>query len=84
MKHRYELSANRLIPTYSKIVESKKNKTEQLYQSLLLLDISKIKARGFSLITDENGKIIKSVSDVKKGQALDVELTDGQVKVEVK
>jgi exodeoxyribonuclease VII large subunit len=36
MKHRYELSANRLIPTYSKIVESKKNKTEQLYQSLLL------------------------------------------------
>ena len=57
MKHRYELSANRLIPTYSKIVESKKNKTEQLYQSLLLLDISKIKARGFSLITDENGKI---------------------------
>ena len=84
MKHRYELSANRLIPTYSKIVESKKNKTEQLYQSLLLLDISKIKARGFSLITDENEKIIKSVSDVKKGQALDVELTDGQVKVEVK
>ncbi len=84
MKHRYELSANRLIPTYSKIVESKKNKTEQLYQSLLLLDISKIKARGFSLITDENGKIIKSVSDVKKGQTLDVELTDGQVKVEVK
>ena len=84
MKHRYELSANRLIPTYSKIVESKKNKTEQLYQSLLLLDISKIKARGFSLITDENGKIIKSVRDVKKGQALDVELTDGQVKVEVK
>ncbi|KZK07698.1 Exodeoxyribonuclease VII large subunit [Lactococcus cremoris] len=84
MKHRYELSANRLIPTYSKIVESKKNKTEQLYQSLLLLDISKIKARGFSLITDENGKIIKSVSDVKKGQALDVELTDGKVKVEVK
>ncbi len=84
MMHRYELSANRLIPTYSKIVESKKNKTEQLYQSLLLLDISKIKARGFSLITDENGKIIKSVSDVKKGQALDVELTDGQVKVEVK
>ena len=84
MKHRYELSANRLIPTYSKIVVRKKNKSEQLYQSLLLLDISKIKARGFSLITDENGKIIKSVSDVKKGQALDVELTDGQVKVEVK
>ncbi len=66
MKHRYELSAGKLIPTYGKIVEAKKNKTEQLYQSLLLLDISKIKARGFSLVTDEKGKIIKSVSDVKK------------------
>lgn len=84
MKHRYELSAGKLIPTYGKIVEAKKNKTEQLYQSLLLLDISKIKARGFSLVTDEKGKIIKSVSDVKKGQTLDVELTDGKVKVEVK
>lgn len=84
MKHRYELSAGKLIPTYGKIVEAKKNKTEQLYQSLLLLDISKIKARGFSLVTDEKGKIIKSVSDVKKGQTLDVELTDGKVIVEVK
>lgn len=84
MKHRYELSAGKLIPTYGKIIEAKKNKTEQLYQSLLLLDISKIKARGFSLVTDEKGKIIKSVSDVKKGQTLDVELTDGKVIVEVK
>lgn len=84
MKHRYELSAGKLIPTYGKIVEAKKNKTKQLYQSLLLLDISKIKARGFSLVTDEKGKIIKSVSDVKKGQTLDVELTDGKVIVEVK
>ncbi|MDN6718372.1 MAG: exodeoxyribonuclease VII large subunit [Lactococcus lactis] len=84
MKHRFELSAGKLIPTYGKIVEAKKNKTEQLYQSLLLLDISKIKARGFSLVTDEKGKIIKSVSDVKKGQTLDVELTDGKVIVEVK
>lgn len=84
MKHRYELSAGKLIPTYGKIVEAKKNKTEQLYQSLLLLDISKTKARGFSLVTDEKGKIIKSVSDVKKGQTLDVELTDGKVIVEVK
>lgn len=84
MKHCYELSAGKLIPTYGKIVEAKKNKTEQLYQSLLLLDISKIKARGFSLVTDEKGKIIKSVSDVKKGQTLDVELTDGKVIVEVK
>ena len=53
-------------------------------ESLILLDISKIKARCFYLVTDEKGKIIKSVSDVKKGQTLDVELTDGKVIVEVK
>ena len=64
MKHRYELSAGKLIPTYGKIVEAKKNKTEQLYQSLLLLDISKIKARGFSLVTDEDVYKRQSINKV--------------------
>lgn len=58
MKHRFELSAGKLIPTYGKIVEAKKNKTEQLYQSLLLLDISKIKARGFSSLLTKRERLL--------------------------
>lgn len=84
LSHRYALSKERLLPAYAKIVENRKNRVERLYQSLLLLDISKIKARGFSVLVDEKGKIVKSVADVKMGDRLDVELADGKIKVEVK
>lgn len=82
-QHRYELLNNRLTPSFTKLYEARKNKTEQLYQSLLLLDISKIKARGFSLVTSQDGKIIKSVADVKAGDKIEIELTDGKVAAEI-
>ena len=78
-QHRYELTARQLIPLYSKHVEHQKNRLENAYQKLILLDISKIKARGFSVITDKNGKIIKSVSEVNRGDKLLIDLYDGQV-----
>ncbi|CAM3151016.1 exodeoxyribonuclease VII large subunit [Lactococcus hircilactis] len=78
-QHRYELTARQLIPLYSKRVEHQKNRLENAYQKLILLDISKIKARGFSVITDKNGKIIKSVSEVNRGDKLLIDLYDGQV-----
>ncbi len=78
-QHRYELTARQLISLYSKRVEHQKNRLENAYQKLILLDISKIKARGFSVITDKNGKIIKSVSEVNRGDKLLIDLYDGQV-----
>ena len=78
-QYRYELTARQLIPLYSKRVEHQKNRLENAYQKLILLDISKIKARGFSVITDKNGKIIKSVSEVNRGDKLLIDLYDGQV-----
>ena len=83
-QHRYEILDGKLVPTYTKIVEKQKNQVERLYQSLLLLDISKIKARGFAVVTAENGKIIKKITDVTKGEQLEVALSDGKIKVEVK
>ena len=82
-QHRYELSATKLVPAYTKIIEHKKNLTERLYQSLLLLDISKIKARGFSVITDNEGKIVKSVKDVKTGDKIEIGLSDGTVSAQI-
>ncbi len=82
-KHHYELSAGKILPAYSKIVENRKNRVEQLYQSLLLLDISKIKARGFSVVTSQSGKIVKSVRDVKNGDKIEIELADGKVGAQI-
>lgn len=82
-QHRYELSAAKLIPAYTKLLEDKKNRTERLYQSLILLDISKIKARGFSVVTDSEGKIVKSIKEVKNGDKIEIALTDGSVSAEI-
>jgi exodeoxyribonuclease VII large subunit len=83
-QHRYALAVAKIVPAYGKIVEYNENRVERLYQSLLLLDISKIKARGFALVTDSKGQIIKSVKNVKTGDALDIALSDGTIKAEVK
>ena len=83
-KHRYELLAGRLTPAFAKLYEQKKNQVDNLVQALLLMDISKIKARGFSLVTTHSGKIIKSVNDVQTGDQVNLELSDGTVRAEIK
>lgn len=83
-QHRFELISGQLVPAYSRIVERRKFRLDRAYQNLLLLDISKIKARGFSIVSDKNGKIIKSVKDVNPGKAIEISLFDGQVSAEVK
>lgn len=53
----------------------------------LLVDIEKVKRgspldkleRGFSYVTDENGHNLKSTSDYKPGQKIDIEVIDGHI-----
>lgn len=83
-KHRYELISGKLVPTFAKSYEQKKNQVDNLVQALLLMDISKIKARGFSVVTAYDGKIIKSVKDVQAGDTVNIDLSDGTVRAEIK
>ncbi|GBG97127.1 exodeoxyribonuclease VII large subunit [Lactococcus termiticola] len=78
-KHDYSMLDSRLTPAYKKLLEARKHRFEQLYQAMLLLDISNIKARGFALVTNEDGKIIKSKKDVKAGDKVELDLADGKV-----
>ncbi|MDR0297842.1 MAG: exodeoxyribonuclease VII large subunit [Streptococcaceae bacterium] len=78
--HQFGILAQRLIPAFQKSVEQKKNRVLQASQALLLLDVSKIKARGFAIVRDEQNKILKSVSQVKTGDTLAIELEDGVIK----
>ena len=41
------MASGKLVPAFAKIYEQKKNQVDSLVQALLLMDISKIKARGF-------------------------------------
>lgn len=72
-----------LKPSYEKQVNVNKNRLEKAYQALTLLDVSNIKARGFSITKDQNGNIIKDASVLKEGQILNVEFYKGNKEVKI-
>jgi len=82
-QHQYEILSRSLIPSFQKLFEAKKNQAESAKQGLLLLDVTKIKARGFAIVRKDD-QIIKSVRQVKSGDALVLELVDGSIETEAK
>ncbi|MDR2976509.1 MAG: exodeoxyribonuclease VII large subunit, partial [Streptococcaceae bacterium] len=82
-RHHYEILYHRLIPSFQKLLDEKKNRVERASEGLLLLDVSKIKSRGFAIVRDRNEKILKSVKQVKPGDKLKIELEDGLLAAQV-
>lgn len=77
-KHRYDLLFQHLVPQIRKIFDLKQSQFDRLYQSLLLLDVSKIQARGFAIVTKKD-KIVKSVKQVETDDILTIQLKDGEI-----
>lgn len=65
-------------------LESSKHQWSQLEQKLFALGPQNVMDRGFSVLRTEEGKLIKSFSDVKPGDKLVALLHDGKLTVEVK
>lgn len=63
--------------------DSKLARFEKAQDALLSLDTSRIIARGYAMV-QKNEKVISSVSDVKVGDQLTIQLKDGQLEAEVK
>jgi len=62
------------------------NKQNRLIKNISMLDaLSPLKnlQRGYAIAKSEKGKIIKSVSAVKVGDKIDVNLTDGALKCNI-
>lgn len=65
-----------------KLKLSLENKTKKLLgikSEIESLDINKMFERGYSIATDENGKVIKSVSNIQNGEILKISVSDGQI-----
>ena len=65
------------------IIKDERTRMVELITKLDTLSPLKTLARGFSLTTDSNGKIIKSVKNVKKDDELVVRFQDGSSNVKV-
>ena len=66
-----------------RLLERKQSQVSRLSESLMLLDTSRIVARGYALL-ERDGKALSSVQGVKKQDRLTVSMKDGQLEVEVK
>ena len=65
------------------IYDHKVAEAKRLSDALLMLDTSRIVARGYAII-QKNERVIESSQDIKKKDRLTILMRDGQVQVEVK
>lgn len=75
----YAPIAKRLEPAFARYAERKASDLSNTVKLLDTLGHKSILKRGFALITDAKGKLVRSVENVGKGDALSIELTDGTV-----
>ena len=63
--------------------DQKVAKADKLIEALVMLDTSRIVARGYAMI-EQGGHVIDSVTKIDEKEALTIRMRDGQVHVEVK
>lgn len=57
----------------------KKDRLERLNRLQESLSHKAVLARGFALVRDESGALLRSVSQAPPGAALEIEVTDGRI-----
>lgn len=73
-----------LITHFKTYMVQQKAKVDKASDGLLLIDPDKIVKRGFAIVRTADDHIVNSVKSVSKGETLTLDLSDGQLEVEVK
>ena len=63
--------------------DQKVAKADKLIEALVMLDTSRIVARGYAMV-EQGGHVVDSVSKIDEKEAMTIQMRDGQVHVEVK
>jgi exodeoxyribonuclease VII large subunit len=69
---------------FANLFDHKKAQAEKAYDSMSLIDPEKIIKRGFAIARTAENTVVKSIKDVKMGDHLSLEVSDGKINVEVK
>lgn len=75
--------ANRLKLAFANKISSRLSKIDELERRIREADPRKVLQRGYSLIVDEGGHIVKEAASVKPGDKLRIMLADGTIEVNV-
>lgn len=81
--HQLQLTKQRLAQSAKLSMQSAKNQVEKMEQRMAALDPILMLQRGYSLTYDENGKLVRSVTELHVGAKLTTRLADGHVTAEV-
>ena len=77
------MTEDKLITRMSTLLERKKSSLASHTAKLDALNPLSVVARGYSAVFDDEGKLIKSVSQTKKGDMVSFMVTDGKISAEV-
>jgi exodeoxyribonuclease VII large subunit len=75
---------HRMHEVMTRNLERNNAKLNSLLQHLQHLDPTRVLARGYSMVRDENGKIVIDSAQVSQGEMLEVTFAHGSVRTEVK
>ena len=67
----------------SKLLSDRKAKAQLLTHKMQALSPLAVLGRGYSIVTDRNGNVIKSVSGVSAGDNISIKLSDGRILADV-
>ena len=74
-----ELLSSRLISAQSRIVESRNRQFVALTSKLDAMSPMKVLTRGYAMTLTRDGEVLKSVSQIQKGDIIHVTLSDGKL-----
>ena len=74
---------DRLESAYTKVLSDKRSEFSNKISRLEVLSPLAVLMRGYSVAFDENGQLVKSVSDVKKGDKITLRVSDGRISAEI-
>ena len=77
IQSRFAPSAQRLAPAFRRLTEQRAERLETLGKLLDSYSYKGVLDRGFALVTDDQGHIVRSKDAVRPGQILAVEVADG-------
>jgi len=83
-RHRLELHRERLLQLHPRrILEQQRQQLQQRLELLRALSPERLLERGFALVRQPNGRLVRSIEQVSVGSRLALVLTDGRVEAEV-
>lgn len=82
-KQKHELTNRTLARTMNMIVVKKQKDFARIISMLSALSPLKIMDRGYSLVYQEDGKLVKSVKQIHVNDSIEINVTDGNLKCKV-